>query len=247
MAASGDFEQEVKRLRTWRDFLAGQPTVAADRHLAAAVSFAEWFEERSAEALGGYTPHVDRFLHEIHPAYSWREDVIFCGRRRIEYHWSMVATEILNRVYRDTFLETRQKTVLLPPCMKARQDGQCQAQPSPFGERCAGCTPSCRIRHVSEIGRLHGFETLVMPEELSVFSSGAVKPVSNGSTGVVGVSCVLTNPPGGWETRELGVPAQGVLLDYCGCSWHWHPTGIPTDVDVDQLLRVLGKTESASA
>lgn len=247
MAASGDFAQEVKRLGAWRDFLAGQPAAVAGPRLAAAISFARWFEERSADTLGRYTPHVDRFLRETHPAYSWREDVIFCGRRRVEYHWSMVTTEILNRVYRDVFLETPQKTVLLPPCMKARQDGQCQALPSPFGERCAGCTPSCRIRYVSEIGRLHGFETLVMPDELSVFSSGAVKPVKNGSTGVVGVSCVLTNPPGGWETQELGVPAQGVLLDYCGCSWHWHAKGFPTDIDVEQLLRVLGRTGSVSA
>ena len=58
--------------------------------------------------------------------------------------------------------------------------------------------------------------------------------------GVDGVSCVLTNASGGWETRALGIPAQGVPLDYCGCRWHWHKEGIPTATNVDQVLRVLG-------
>ena len=61
-----------------------------------------------------------------------------------------------------------------------------------------------------------------------------------------GVSCVLTNISGGWETRALGTPAQGVLLDYCGCSWHWHEKGIPTDVNVGQLLHVLGIDQDRS-
>jgi hypothetical protein len=30
----------------------------------------------------------------------------------------------------------------------------------------------------------------------------------------------------------------GVLLDYCGCRYHWHKAGIPTDINFDQLLQV---------
>jgi hypothetical protein len=59
--------------------------------------------------------------------------------------------------------------------------------------------------------------------------------------GVVGVSCPLTNVAGGWETRDLGVPAQGLLLDYCGCPYHWHlDKGIPTDINFEELLRIVG-------
>jgi hypothetical protein len=79
-----------------------------------------------------------------------------------------------------------------------------------------------------------------MPHELSVFSSGTMQPMEDDTVGIVGISCVLTNPSGGWETKDLGIPAQGVLLDYCGCPWHWHEKGIPTDINVRQLLRVLG-------
>lgn len=246
LTAAGDFKQEVERLGAWRDFLAGQPPERAAKHLTAAIDLAGWFEGRSAAVLGRYTPHVERFLAETHPRYRWREDAIFCGRRRVEYHLNMVGATILNRAYREAFLSTTRKLVLVPPCMKARSDDECQARSTSFGARCAGCTPGCRVRALTELGQEHGFPVLILPDELSVFSGGTAKPVEGGAVGVVGVSCVLTNPSGGWETRALGVPAQGILLDYCGCSYHWHETGIPTDINTHQLLQVLGLDASSS-
>jgi hypothetical protein len=60
------------------------------------------------------------------------------------------------------------------------------------------------------------------------------------SVGIIGASCPLTNVTGGWETRDLGVPAQGILLDYCGCPWHWDlGRGLSTDINFNQLLRLL--------
>jgi hypothetical protein len=239
LSATDTFNQEVKRLRAWRDFLADQSPEEATRGLAAAISFAAWFEMRSQAALGRYTPNVERFLAETHPDYRWREDAIFCGRRRVEYHLNMVGTEILNRAFGEAFLSTARKVVLVPPCMRAQPDGVCQAHPTPFGARCAGCTPGCRVHQLARLGEKHGFGVLIMPHELSVFSSGAVQPVEDDAVGIVGVSCPLTNASGGWETKDLGIPAQGVLLDYCGCPWHWHKEGIPTDVNFNQVLRVL--------
>jgi hypothetical protein len=246
MGATGDFNEEVKRLRAWQDFLLGRPAEKAIQDLAAAISLAAWFEARGEAALGRYTPHVEQFLAETHPFYRWREDAIFCGRRRVEYHLNMVGTEILNRAFREPFLRTKRKLVLLPPCMKRQPDYRCRARSTPFGALCAGCTPDCRVHRVTQLGQRLGFETLILPDELSVFSGGAVKPMDSEEIGVVGVSCVLTNVTGGWETRALNIPAQGVLLDYCGCSWHWHEKGIPTDVNVGQLLRVLGIDQGTS-
>jgi hypothetical protein len=246
LAAAGDFEQEVKRLLIWRDFLAGQPPQELAESLAVVTSFAAWFETRGQAVLGRYTPHVERFLAETHPSYRWREDAIFCGRRRVEYHLNMIGTEIMNRAFREAFLDTERKAVLVPPCMKGQADDKCQARSTPFGARCAGCTPGCRVHQLTKLGEKHGFEVLLMPDELSIFSTGAVKPVEDDAVGIVGISCVLTNASGGWETKDLGIPTQGVLLDYCGCRYHWHKEGIPTDINVGQLLRVLdiGKNKS---
>jgi hypothetical protein len=244
LSASDSFSQEVKRLHAWRDFLADQPPAQALAHLETAIALAAWFEERSEEVLGRYTPHVEQFLAQIHPSYRWREDAIFCGRRRVEYHLNMVGTEILNRAFREAFSATTRKVVLVPPCMRARPDGVCQARPTPFGEHCAGCTPGCRVHQTTKLGEKHGFDVFIIPHELSVFSSGAVEPMDGEAVGIVGVSCPLTNASGGWETKDLGIPAQGVLLDYCGCPWHWHKEGFPTDINLRQLLAVIGFNEN---
>jgi len=240
LAATGDFSQEVKRLRVWQEFLASRRPEQASNDLAEAIAFAAWFETRSQAVLGRYTPQVEQFLTQVHPGYRWREDVVFCGRRQIEYHLNMVGTEILNRVFHREFLETAQKVVLVPPCMRAQPDDKCQAQSTGLGARCMGCTPGCRVHQLTKLGEKLGFGVLMLPEELRVFSAGGMSMKDNGKFGIVGISCALTNAPGGWETKELGVPAQGVLLDYCGCRYHWHKRGISTDINIGQLVRVLG-------
>jgi hypothetical protein len=240
LEATGDFKQEAKRLRAWRDCLAGQPSEAAAETLAQVIALATWFEARSEAALGRYTPAVERFLAETLPKYRGREDLIFCGRRRVEYHLAMVAIEVLNRSFRTAFLATGRKVVLVPPCMKARSDDDCQARSTPLGARCAACTPGCRVHQLTKLGEKHGFGVLMLPDELAVYSGAAARPKGGDDVGIVGVSCVLTNSSGGWETKGLGIPAQGVPLDHCGCRYHWHKDGIPTDINFDHLLEVLG-------
>jgi len=154
----------------------------------------------------------------------------------------MVGAEILNRAYRQAFLSARRKAVLLPPCMRQQPEEKCQARSTALGAQCAHCTPGCRVHQVTLLGDKYGFAVFMLPDDLAVFSSKEGGPPSAGvgDLGVVGVSCVLTNAPGGWKTHALGVPAQGVLLDYCGCHYHWHKEGFPTDLNIRQLLRVMG-------
>lgn len=246
LAATGVFEEEVKRLTNWRDFLAGQAAEQGSANLAAALGFAAWFEVRSAQALGRYTQRVDQFLSESDARYRWRADGVFCRRKRIEYHLAMTGIEILNRAFRDDFLHTGRKIALVPPCMRAQSEEHCQARITPFGAQCAHCTPGCRVHQITCLGDKAGFDVFILPDQLSVFSTEPTRAEKMHGVGIVGVSCVLTNPAGGWETRALNVPAQGVPLDYCGCQWHWHKEGIPTDVNLSQLIRVLGLPEDAT-
>jgi hypothetical protein len=239
LGATGDFDQEAKRLRVWQTFLATQRPEQASTDLAIVIALAAWFESCSQVALGRYTPQVDWFLAEVHPAYRWREDAIFCGRRRVEYHLNMVGTEILNRTFRREFVNTPRKIVLVPPCMKAQPDDKCKAHSTSFGARCAGCTPGCRVHQLTKLGEKHGFGVLILPDDLRVFSADSMSLKTGDKVGIVGVSCVLTNASGGWQTKDLGIPAQGVLLDYCGCRYHWHKEGIPTDINLVQLADVL--------
>lgn len=239
LSASGDFPQEVLRLSAWRDFLQILSPAESAAILSAARSFADWFEQASLGQLGRYTPQVETFVAQTRPFYRWRRDAVLCGRQRIEYHLNMVGTEILNRAFRDSFLQTERKVLFVPPCMKAKTNSDCQASPTPVGERCAGCTPGCRVNQLTKLGEKHGFQVFMLPDDLGTLSTGSGRAVTGAQVGVVGVSCVLTNTSGGWETRQQGIPAQGVPLDYCGCSYHWHKSGIPTDINLSRLLQVM--------
>lgn len=236
LEATGNFDELARRISRWRSYLSGWTAPLEE-----AIKFADWFEDRSLAVLGCYTSQVGHFLANRFPDYRWRYDMIFCGRQRVEYHLNMVGTEVLNRAYRKTFLETSRRLVLAPPCMAAQPEGKCQAQATLFGASCAGCTPACRIHQLTQLGKKHGFEVRILPDDFSVYRSQPAGAESSDRIGVVGISCVLTNTSGGWQTRRLGLPAQGLPLDYCGCSYHWHPQGFPTDVNFQQLLRSLEK------
>jgi hypothetical protein len=239
LTASGEFSEDVKRLADWRDFFASLSSAEVASALQKTINLAGWFESHSLEKLGEYTHKVEGFLADVHPNYRWREDDLFTGRQRVEYHLNMFGTEMLNHSLRESFADTSTKIVIVPPCMKAKSDEACLATTSPYGERCANCTPGCRVNQLTRLGEKHGFQVFIMPDELKTFSGGGRDASGRYSIGLVGVSCPLTNAAGGWEMQRLGVPAQGLLLDYCGCSYHWHKDGIPTDINFGQLLKLL--------
>jgi hypothetical protein len=240
MDATGDYVQEARRLRSWRNFWAERPSKSMAADIDLAIGFAAWFEGRSLEALGRYTPNVERFLHERQPSHRWKEDVIFSARRRVEYHLNMVGAEIMNRAFREDFLKTKSKAVILPACMRYYTKPQCKARSDGLACVCAECTPQCRVNQLTKMGRKFGFSVHLVPHESSVFTGDSGKKLIGNGTGIVGIACVSNLVAGGWKAKGLGLPPQCVLLDHCGCRKHWHEQGIATDINMGRLREVLG-------
>jgi len=224
------------RFAQWRDYF---ETSRKCENFATLAALATDFAADSLFTLGQYTAGVEHFLADEAPHYQRRYDAEFVSRSRLEHHLGMLGTEILNRAYRERFLATKRKIVIVPPCMRAQPEEKCKAIPTPFGAQCQHCTPTCRVHQITKLGEKRGFEVFIIPDELRVFGSGT----GDGSVGVVGVSCALTNWSGGWEAESIGVPAQGVLLDYVGCKFHWDKDGIPTDPNLKKLEEVVGCKE----
>lgn len=238
LASSGDFKEEVRRLTLWEHFFAGLDNPSANFH--AVGKFSEWFDQASLETLGQYTSNVETFLDKEHRAYRWREDYIFTGRQRVEYHLNMVGTEIMNQVFREKFLQSGQKIIFVPPCMASPDDGKCKAKDTPYGARCEHCTPGCQVNQITRYGEKHNIQVFMIPDSFSPLSWGNKEGFAAKSLGVVGVSCPLTIVSGGLEMRRIGIPAQGLLLDHCGCSWHWDPgKGIVTEINFGKLIEIF--------
>lgn len=240
LTATGEFNQETLRLRQWEGYLSTLTDREVEDILATAITLAAWFEDRSEEILGRFTENVDRYLNEMRPEHYWREDVIFCGRRRVEYHLNMVGAEIMNRAYRERFIETSGKVILIPACMRLFPADECKARTDDSGFHCAGCTAECSVFKLTKLGRENGFSVQIVSHESSISANRTNPLFLNNGTGVVGVACVLNLISGGWLLDSMDVPAQCVFLDYCGCKNHWSREGIPTEINVEQLKRVLG-------
>jgi hypothetical protein len=235
LRANGQVTQ-AERLGEWQQFLEPCTRVTSREVLARVQALADDFDQASRQALGRYTEHVEFFRAEAVQHYRHRYDTELVTRTRLEYHLGMLGTEVLSRDQREQFEATRRRIVIVPPCMRALPDGQCKALNTPFGAHCQACTTTCRINLATRLGEQRGFEVYMIPDHLAHIS--AAGGGTAGGVGMVGVSCALTNWSGGWDAERIGVPAQGVLLDYVGCSYHWDERGIPTAVNLRQLAEV---------
>lgn len=237
LEASGEFYNEVKRLRRWEAYLRTISDKKASAALTSAYKFATWFEGRSNESLGEYTSHVDEYLEKSKN--SWREDRLFRERRRVEYHLNMVGAEIMNMAFRKAFIATNKKVLLLPVCMTSPSKSRCQAQAFGRGFQCKACSTKCQVNQLSRLGEKTGFRVMVIPHESSVSSGSEKQGLFDENTGVIGVACVLNLISGGWLLKDMNIPAQCVLLDNCGCKAHWHDKGISTCININKLQEIL--------
>jgi hypothetical protein len=228
----------IERLSQWQEYFLTLDPVKRNKILADCRALAERFSEESNRFLGKYSVGVGSFLNNIARRYRWRYDSAFVSRTRQEYHLGMLATETLNRAYRKRFQETRRKVIIVPPCMREQPDTDCKAVETPFGARCQACKPTCRVHHVTKLGEKLGFEVFIIPDELRGIGKEAKSGVD--SIGLIGVSCALTNWTGGWDAEGLGIPAQGLLLDYVGCRYHWDDKGVSTDTNLAKLKEIIG-------
>lgn len=239
LEATGEFSQEVKRLRHWERYLESLTDSKARNLLESILSTGLWFEQDSIEDLGVYTENVERYLNELRPKRYWKEDVIFCGRRRVEYHLNMVGGEWLNAAYRKAFSEKSQHLVLIPTCMRRLSEEDCRAELVGDWLVCQKCYRHCQVAQISRLEEQADFKLYMVPHSSSLKNSPL--DIDPEHLGILGVSCVLNLISGGWMLADMNIPAQCVFLDYCGCKNHWHHEGIPTMLSEKRLLELLAK------
>lgn len=239
LEATGEFVYEVKRLQHWATYLDDVTEPKAIEILELIISTGIWFEQDSQVVLGVYTEEVDRYLNEFRPKRYWKEDVIFCGRRRVEYHLNMIASEWLNTAYRKSFLEKTNRLVFVPTCLKLLDEQSCQAKSVGEWQICMHCQEECQVNQLSMLENEYNFHLYMLPHNASL--KERPESVNMEDVGVLGVACVLNLISGGWMLSDQGIPAQCVMLNYCGCKGHWHHEGIPTELDINQFKRLLGR------
>ncbi|MDD5361630.1 MAG: DUF116 domain-containing protein [Ignavibacteria bacterium] len=236
LEATGEFKEQALRFIRWRAYWETITKEEWTEGCKSVFDFVDWFADRSTEMLGEFTSKVDEFIINSARRYKWREDRVQCGRKRDEYHLNMVGAEIMNRAFRDDFLKTESKAVLVPGCMRSNIE-LCKAVKMHEGLKCIGCDKNCSVNNLRKIGKDYNYEVYIIPHasDLSLWAPKPGKPVR----GVIAIACVTNLVEGGWELKRYDACAQCVLLDYSGCKKHWHKNGVPTNINLHEFHRIL--------
>lgn len=243
LSATGEYNEEVRRLRNWLGYAQSLDPSALDHFLKKLYQFSVYFETTCAKALGEYTGNVSRFIRQARTQYRNREDFGLANRREVEYHLNMVGAEILNRTLRAGFVRSRRKVLLLPTCMRAKSDSECSARANGLERKCVACSRECNIGKTTTDLRSCNVDVYIIPHS-SDFTRFLKKWKDVPDVALIGVACVLNLLLGGYEMLNLGIPSQCVFLNQCGCRKHWDSQGMPTTISIDQLMEIIGEPES---
>jgi hypothetical protein len=238
LRCTGEFHDEVTRFSLWYDYFCCSKGSAPLAALGTAVDQLSLFIRNAEEYIGEYTLHVTSFRENRPFTERWREDALFRDKSRVEYHLNMLASEIINQGFCEKYLSTSQRVVLVPACMRERDDGECKRVVQGLEITCGACSESCAIYQINTICIESGHRLNIVPHS-STFTKWLKRWENSKDVGLVAVACPLNITVGGYQMRELNIPSQCVMLDYCGCSRHWGPQRTPTAVNTDRLIAVL--------
>lgn len=246
MDATGEYREETRRLVLLVSYL--ETCIPEERswYLEHVITMANSFILESDRMLGNYTSGVIRFLRETAGGYHGREDVLLVSRKREEYHLAMLGAELMNRAFADGYAATTERAILLPACMRGASAVSCRAKRVGLDMSCTHCDRGCRVSQVTRAAAERGVSAHIIPHS-SDFTRWLRAWAEGRNVGVIGVACVLHLITGGLELRSLGIAAQCVLLDFCGCSQHWDPAGRQTDLNQGLLLETAEMTGAAMA
>ena len=236
LSAIGDFAQEVKKIKLWKEFLEIISQEEFSDFTQKTIEFASFFKTSSQETLGKYTSQLDKFISLNNQEHLWKEDIMFFNRKEVEYHLNMVGAEIMNKSLKNEFDNRPRKALLLPGCMRLSEEN-CKAKQTNLGLKCMSCLKQCNVKELTGIGYDYGFEVYIVSHESSAFSKATKK--DRDELGIIGVACVSNLIAGGWKSKSLNIPAQCVLLNKSSCKNHWHKTGIPTNINLNQLYKLF--------
>ncbi|MGC4065580.1 MAG: DUF116 domain-containing protein [Polyangiaceae bacterium] len=237
LTATGEYDDEVKRLEDWLRFFARR-TTRIGTELQLVVAIASDFEIRAKHWLGMYTDEINPFLLQRFPGYVAREDAAQCSRRRLEYHLNLMGAELLNRIWQKEFLATDEQIVVLPGCLRSGDDAQCRARRTETELHCTHCTKGCWVSEATRIAARFGKPTVavVHGSDFSRFLDAAL--ARGRRTGIVGIACAPGILGAGFRAKDLGLPAQCIVLDASGCH-HWRDAAAPSGFSLDELARIL--------
>jgi uncharacterized protein len=238
LEATGEFDEEVIRLKNWLLFFKTLSPGQISEILHKDREFGISFNDIGRSVLGGYTQNVDSFRMKALEDYKYREDYFFVLRSENEYFLNMFGAEVMNRQLKPQFDKAPHKAVLLPTCMRKKSVTECRATSDGKEKVCRICDSDCAIGKVAKEFVKESVPVYLIPHS-SNFSKFLIHWANQKETALVGVACTLNLLTGGYEMKRLNIASQCVFLDYCSCKNHWNKQGQPTSLNINRLKQLF--------
>jgi len=136
----GDYNESLKHLNLWRDFLLSKDEELANSYINSILSLVNWFEKVATDELHIFTANVSNFIHNYIEDHINKEDILFCGRNELEYYINIFAAEVMNRIFHKSFIQKEKIAILVPVCMRISDSDKCLAIKDDLGFKCTVCS-----------------------------------------------------------------------------------------------------------
>lgn len=127
----------------------------------------------------------------------------------------IIGMNMKNISYRDAFLKTNKRVLLLPHCARKYMDSKCKARFDPrlSSYFCNHCSSDCLVSRATKMGLEKKYDVYVVPG-----GSGTRKILKKKTyDGIVGVACTEEMKLGAEMLEILKIPGQAVPLIKNGC------------------------------
>jgi hypothetical protein len=184
-------------------------------------------------SLSTYTKGVKGHLKRL-SLFGWFDSTL--RTTEAQYHLYMLQIELVNRVYKDAFKNSKYKFALLPHCLRDFRL-KCLSAPGDIEHICKGCTKECYIRLGSEILSKYGIDPYI---SVTMDQDKLLKEIKHKhqSVGVLGIACIPELARGMKLAIRLGIPPIGVPLDANRCA-RWMGKAKETSFNLEELENLV--------
>ncbi len=187
------------------------------------------------DSLSVYTTGVSAHLKKV-PVSQKLDPII--KTKEYQYHLYMVEIELINRIYRDAFIQSRYKFALIAHCLRDFRP-ECRAVSGDYEALCKGCTKDCFIHLGSMLLKKYDIHPYI---SVSMDLDKVFKQIKkeHGSVGALGIACVPELAMGMRLCIKLDIPPIGIPLDANRCE-RWMKTAHESTFNIKELDRLLRK------
>jgi hypothetical protein len=197
--------------------------------------FVEQLEKDGLQEFAAEFGGIDDFLIRVKAESPRRDAHTLRSTSKRRYLAEAISIKVHDRINREAFNRAKNTLIIIPDCLSLHNP-KCKKKDLKTGDKCRMCTPGCLAFQVEKLAIAYGAQCAFSKRKLEKQMEHYQK--KSGDLGVVGVACILMLALGMRAAAEVGVPARGVPLDYCGCE-HWNDQPFASSFPIARLEQIL--------